>query len=401
MTENNLPLKELKVLDISTMLAAPWASTFLADFGADVIKVEHPQYGDHARKYGAQKNGESIFWKTLNRNKRGMTLNLNSSEGKEIFLKLVSKTDVLVENFRPGTLDKWGLSWETLLEANPCIIVLRTSGFGQEGPYAKRGGFGTVAEAMSGFASLNGVKDGSPTLPGMALADGVSSIFGALSIMIALYGQIKNGLNEGQQIDINLYEPLMRLLEPQITAYDQLGIIPQPIGNSSLQTAPRNAYLTKDLTWVALSGSSQSITENIFRAINREELIRNPKFINNKARLQNVKELDEIISEWISKHTYEQVVEIFNSTGAVVGPMYTIPQLLEDPHYKQRESFITVRDEDFGDMRIPNVVAKFSKTPGRVKSLGPKKGQHTAEILKNDVKLSDTQIAKLVELGII
>lgn len=396
-----LPLQGLKILDISTMLAAPWASTFLADYGAEVIKVEHPQNGDHARKYGAQKDGEGIFWKTLNRNKKGITLNLKTPEGKRIFLQLVKDTDVVVENFRPGTLDKWGLDWSTLLKVNPKLILLRTSGFGQEGPYARRGGFGTVAEAMSGFTSINGEKGGKPTLPGMALADGVSSIFGALSIMIALFAQIKNGVEEGQQIDINLYEPLMRLLEPQITAYDQLGKIPEPIGNSSLQTAPRNAYLTKDNTWVALSGSTQSITENIFRAIGREDLITNPKFSSNEHRLKNVVELDEIIGNWIEQFSYAEVVGIFNEAGAVVGPMYNIAQLFEDEHYQYRESFIKVKDNTFGDMRVSNVVAKFSKTPGSVRHLGPYKGQHTEEILKEKVHLTDEQIQELKKMGII
>lgn len=396
-----LPLQGLRILDISTMLAAPWASTFLADYGAEVIKVEHPQNGDHARKYGAQKDGEGIFWKTLNRNKKGITLNLKTSEGKRIFLMLVSDADVVVENFRPGTLDRWGLDWPTLLEANPKLILLRTSGFGQEGPYARRGGFGTVAEAMSGFTSINGEKDGKPTLPGMALADGVSSIFGALSIMIALYAQIKNGVEEGQQIDINLYEPLMRLLEPQITAYDQLGKIPVPIGNSSLQTAPRNAYLTKDKTWVALSGSTQSITENIFRAIGREDLITDPKFSTNEQRLKNVAELDEIIGNWIGQFSYTEVVDIFNEAGAVVGPMYNIAQLFEDEHYQYRESIIKVKDSSFGEMRVSNVVAKFSKTPGEVRHLGPDKGEHTEEILKEKVQLTDEQIQELKKMGII
>lgn len=396
-----LPLEGLKIIDISTMLAAPWAATFLADFGADVIKIEHPEYGDHARKYGAQKDGKGIFWKTLNRNKKGMTLNLKTEEGKKVFLKLIEDTDVLIENFRPGTLEKWGYDWETLQKANPKLIMLRTSGFGQTGPYADRGGFGTVAEAMSGFASINGEKGGNPTLPGMALADGVSAIFGALSIMIALYAQIKNGVKEGQQIDINLYEPLMRLLEPQITAYDQLGRIPKPIGNSSLQTAPRNAYLTKDDTWVALSGSTQSITENIFRAIGREDLITNPKFATNEQRLKHVEELNEILGNWIKQRTYREVVDTFTKAGAVVGPMYNIAQLFEDEHYKYRESFIRLKDKDFGELRVPNVVAKFSKTPGEVKTLGPDKGEHTEEILKERVQLTDEQIKELKKLKVI
>lgn len=219
--------------------------------------------------------------------------------------------------------------------------------------------------------------------------------------MIALYGQIKNGISEGQRIDINHYELLMLLLEPQITAYDQLNKIPVPIGNSSLQTAPRNAYLTKDNTWIALPGSSQSITENIFKAIGREDLITDPKFCTNEQRVQYVAELDGIIGDWVRKHTLQEVVARFDECGAIAGPMYNIAQLFEDPHYQHRESFIHVPDKDFGEMRIPNVVAKFSLTPGEVRTLGPDKGEHTIQILKEQVGLSDEKIEQLRELGVI
>lgn len=226
-------LADLKILDISTMLAAPWASTYLADFGAEVVKVEHPQKGDHARNYGKKKGDISLFWKTLNRNKKCITLNLSQPKGQELFKELLPHFDVVIENFRPGTLEKWNIGWSVMQEINPSLVLLRTTGYGQEGPYANRGGFGTVAEAMSGFTSVNGPADGPPTLPGMSLADGVSSAFGALSVMIALHERAANGRKEGQCIDISLYEPLMRFLEPHLVAYDQLGEIAQRVATAA------------------------------------------------------------------------------------------------------------------------------------------------------------------------
>lgn len=395
-----LPLKDLKIVDISTMLAAPWVSTHLADFGAEVLKIEHPVFGDHARRYGAQKDGQSVFWKSLNRNKKSITLNLSKTEGQDILKEILKNSDVLIENFRPGTLEKWNLSWEELEKINPDLILLRVSGFGQEGPYSNRRGFGTVAEGMSGFTSINGESTGPPILPGIPLADGLSGIAGALMIMIATYSKQNNG-TRGQVIDLSLYEPLMRLLEPHLLAYDQLGVVAQRVGNGSSQTAPRNAYLTRDDNWVALSASAQSIFENLCRAIDREDLLQNEKFSTNKNRLKHVKELDKIISEWIGERDLTDVVNILNDSGAVVGPMYDVAQIYSDPHYKFRESFIKVEDDEFGEMNMPNVLAKLSKTPGKVNSLGPKFSEHTMEYLSEHLQLSKNEIEELKKDGII
>lgn len=396
---NNLPLQDLKILDLSTMLAAPWASTHLADFGAEVIKIEHPKNGDHARRYGMQKDNIPLLWKSLNRNKKSITLNLNSEEGKKIIKDNISYFDVVIENFRPGTLEKWGIGWEELSKINPNLIMLRTSGFGQEGPYSERRGFGTVAEGMSGFTSVNGDETGPPTLPGIPLADGVSSVFGALAIMIALHERNEN--SKGQCIDISLYEPLMRFLEPQLIAYDQLGVISKRIGNSSLQTAPRNAYLTKDDNWIALSASTQSIAKNLFKAIGKPELIEDKRFSTNKERLKNVNLLDEIIGDWVRNREMEEVVNIINDSGAVVGPMYDVSQIYEDPHYRYRETFVNVNDKDLGEMKIPNVFAKFSRTPGKVRSTGPDLGEHNKEVYNELFGYTPEKIKELKEKNII
>ncbi|WP_059104288.1 CaiB/BaiF CoA transferase family protein [Shouchella shacheensis] len=395
------PLEGLKVLDAATMLAGPWAGTHLADFGAEVVKVEHPTYGDHARNYGKKKGGESVYWKSLNRNKRTITLNIKESEGQQLLLEMLPEFDVMLENFRPGTLEKWGIGWDVLSKANPSLILLRTSGYGQSGPYSQNGGFGTVAEAMSGFTSVNGERRGKPLLPGIPLADGVSGAFGALGIMMAIYERDRDPERKGQYIDISLYEPLMRFLEPHLMAYDQLGSIPEKMGNGSVQTAPRNAYETKDGNWVALSGSTQSVAANVFKAIGQPELIEDARFETNEARLKNVQELDEIIGGWIAERNLDEVMKTFNQTGAVVGPMYTIDQMREDPHFIQRRTFVEVEDNFFGKMQMPNVFAHFSKTPGRINHSGQTKGSDNEAFYISEMKVSKERYEELKEKNII
>ncbi len=401
MENNNLPLRDITVIDAATMLAAPWAAVFLADFGANVIKVEHPERGDTGRAYGKQKNGVGLLWKSMARNKRCVTLNLGKPEGQEIFKRLAARADVVIENYRPGTLEKWHIGYEQLAAVNPSLVMLRTTGFGQTGPYAARGGFGTVAEAMSGFASVNGPKGGSPTLPGLALADGVCGIFGALSIMIALHERNLNPGRKGQYIDISLYEPLMRLVEPHILSYDQLGVVAQRVGNSSVSVAPRNAYVTRDGTWVALSGAAQPIAANVFKAVGRPELIEDEKFRDNAARMKNVEELDAIIGGWIKERDWQEVQRVFSECGAVIGPMYDVSQLFEDEHYKARESFISVEDEELGTMRMPNVVAKFSRTPGKVRTTGAPKGRHNNDVYAGMLGMTAAEIEDLKAKGVI
>lgn len=399
--KEKLPLQGVKVVDCATMMAAPWAATYLGDYGAEVIKIEHPKTGDTSRKFGAVKNGIGVFWKTLSRNKKSITLGLSSPEEKELFLRLIQDMDVLIENFRPGTLEKWGLGRDVLHEINPRLIMLRVTGFGQDGPYAKRGGFGTVAEGMSGFASINGYPDSPPTLPPMALADGVVSIFAAMAIMISLYERDVTGDGQGQIIDMSLYEPLMRLMEAPILEHSVLGTVPGRVGNRISSAAPRNAYLAQDGRWIALSASNQPIAENVFRAIGRPELIEDPRFKDNPSRVKNVEEMDQIVGEWIGQHDSEDVINLLLAAGAVVGPIYKIDQLARDPHMQYRESLIEVTDKDFGKIIMPNVVAKFSRTPGKVLWTGPDKGAHNNEIYKERLGLSEDYLYALKTKGII
>jgi formyl-CoA transferase len=396
-----MPLKGLTVIDCATHMAAPWAATYLGDYGAEVIKIEHPKTGDTARTFGAVKDGIGVLWKTLARNKKCITLNLGVDEGREIFLNLIVKADILIENFRPGTLEKWGLSWDILSEKNPRLILLRCSGFGQEGPYSKRCGFGTVAEGMSGFAAANGHPDGPPTLPPNALADGVTSIHAALAIMTAVYERDVLGSGKGQVIDISLYEPLMRLMEASMVEYSILGTIPQRMGNRLSSAAPRNAYITKDFRWVALSASAQPIAEKVFHAIGRPELIQDPRFCDNPSRVKNVEELDAIVGGWIKEHPMQEVIDTFLNAGAVIGPIYTVDQIFEDPHFLHRESIVTLEDKDFGSVTMPNVTAKFSRTPGSIRHTGASKGEHNNEIYQEVLGLSVEEIQQLKAKGVI
>ncbi len=401
MAEGSLALEGLKVLDISTMMAAPWAATYLADYGAEVIKIEHPQIGDHVRRWGGQKDGESLFWKSIGRNKKCITLNLGTTEGQSLFKRLVKDADVLIENFRPGTLKRWNLGPDELSLINPRLITLSVTGFGQSGPYCQRAGFGTVAEGMSGFAFSTGYPDSPPTLPSIPLADGVCSVFGALAVMTAVYERDVLGSGKGQSIDISLYEPLLRFLESQIIEYDQLGTIRERLGNGTADASPRNVYGTKDNKWVALSASAQPVAERLFKAIGREDLVEDERYSTNASRAERSEELDKIVGSWIAERNMDEVVEILTSSGAVVGPVYNMKQILEDPHFIYRDTVVAVNDSDLGKVRMANVVAKFSRTPGKIKHTGQKKGAHNKEIFENYLGLSTEEIEELRQKGVI
>ncbi len=394
-------LEGLVVLDMSTMLAAPSAATLLGDYGAEVIKIEEPTRGDHCRRFGPSKDGEPLLWLSMSRNKRCITLNIREEEGSELLKRLVAQSDVLIENFRPGTLERRNLGWDVLSEINPGLVMLRVTGFGQDGPYSNRGGFGTIAEAMSGFAHMTGYPDGPPTLPNFALADGVCGVFGALSVMTAIYERDVKGSGKGQFIDISLYEPLLRLLESQSIQYDQLGIIARRMGNRLADAAPRNAYRTADGNWVALSASAQPIADNVFRAVGRPDMIEDPRFATQEARVKNVEELDSIISEWFLSHTMDDAIQIMRENRAVVGPIYDTAEVYEDPQVKHRQSFVTIEHETLGDVRVPNVHARFSRTPGQVRHLGRSLGADNYQVYGEMLGLPPAEVDGLRDKGVL
>ena len=387
-----------RVVDIATLAAGPWIACYLGEFGADVIKVEQPGIGDHQRQWGSKKNGEPIFWKSIARNKRSITLDLRKPRGAAVLRRLLATADVLVENFRPGTLERWGLAPESLRKVNPGLIIVRVTGFGQTGPYRERPGFGTLAEAMSGFSHMTGAADGPPTLPGLPLADGVAGLTGAFAVMLALYHRDAGG-GEGQVIDISLYEPLLRLMEPSLLDWDQLHHNLTRTGNSIPHVAPRNAYVCADGQWVALSASAQSIFERLAQAIGRPELLDDVRFATNDVRVANTEALDEIIAGWMVEHTRPEVLSLMEEAEVALAPIYDLPSVYADPHFRARQSFVEVHDPVLGPMHLVDVAPKLSATPGRVRHTGPALGQHNAEVLA-ELGLTPEEVELVVAEGL-
>lgn len=398
----NLPLEGLKVVDIAVLFASPTISQNMGDFGAEVIKIEHPKLGDSLRSLGAAKNGIPLWWKITNRNKKCVTLDLSKPEGQEIFKQLIADADVLTENFRPGTMEKWDIGWDVLHAINPRLVFARVSGFGQTGPYKDKPGFGTLAEAMSGFAYITGQPDGPPTLPGTGLADAVAGQLGTWSVMFALYERDhKSG--KGQYIDLSVLEPLFTILGDQTITYDQLGFVQQRTGNRVPSIgAPRNIYQTKDGRWLALSANAPAIAARVFAAIGQPELINDPRFKDNRARIAHIDEVDAIVGGWISKHTAEEALTKFDEYECACAPVYSIADITADPHFQAREAITTVQDPDLGPVKMQNVIPKLSRTPGKIRWPGPTRmGQHNEEIYSGKLGMSRARLAELKEKGII
>lgn len=364
-----LPLEGIKVLDLSSLYAGPLIATNLADFGAEVIKVEHPR-GDDARRWGKSKDGVPLWWKVIARNKRLMCLDLNQEESRRIVRKLCAWADVLIENFRPGKMEQWGLGYDELKEINPKLIMVRVTGFGQTGPLRAEPGFGTLAEAFSGFAYITGHPGGPPTLPPFGLADGIAALTGTYATMMALYWRDVHKDGEGQVIDLSLYEPIFSILGPQITEYTQLGVIQHRQGNRSFRTAPRNAYQTRSGDWVVLSAGTQQVANRVFEAIGKPELSQDPKFSTPQARVANGDLVDEVVSEWIHDHSLNEVLQRFQEVEAPIAPVYSVEQIVKDNHFNARQSIIQVPDEDLGEIMMQNIAPKFSLTPGTIKHSG-------------------------------
>ncbi|MEV8253733.1 CoA transferase [Rhodoglobus sp. NPDC076762] len=392
------PLSGVRVLDVSTLFAGPLAATFLGDFGADVIKVEHPTKPDAARGHGPAKAGVNLWWKTLGRNKRTVTINLGSPDGAALLLRLVADADVLIENFRPGTLERWGLGPEQLHEANPKLVIARVTAFGQTGPYSSRPGFGSLAEAMSGFAALTGEPDGPPTLPPFGLADGVAALASSYAVMVALRSAESSGT--GQVIDMAIIEPILMLLGGQITAYDQLGTVQARSGNRSVNNAPRNVYRTGDGDWVAVSTSSQSIAERVLRLVGRPELVDEAWFASGHSRAQHADELDDAVGSWIADRTTSEVLSSFEAAQAAVAKVNDVRGVFADPQYEAIGTIATVDDEELGLMKMQNVLFRLSETPGSIRWSGRTHGHDTSEVL-DEIGVTPEQLAQLRESGIV
>jgi len=394
----NGPLAGYRVIDAATVYAGPLAATMLGDFGAEVIKVEHPM-GDSARTHGWRKHGKGLWWKTLGRNKRTVTAKLSDPEGRDLFLDLVRTADVLIENFRPGVFEKWDLSPQTLHEINPGLIILRVTGFGQDGPYAQRRAFGTLIEAMSGLAHMTGDPDGPPTLPPFGLADGVSALAGAYATTMALLHRERGGA--GQVIDLSLLEPLLLILGPSPSVYDQLGEVPGRHGNRSPNNAPRNTYLTRDGRWVAVSTSSLSVAERVLTLVGHPEVTTEPWFSSAGERVEHADELDGYVASWIAERDEADVVSEFNRVGAALAPVYTVADLMNDPHVIARDVVTTVDDEDFGPLRMQNVMFRMSATPGGIDFTGRDLGADNEEVYVKELGHELDRIRALKDSGVL
>lgn len=396
-------LAGLRVIDAATLAAGPLIATWLGEHGAEVIKVEQPDGGDPLRQWGAQRDGVGLMWKSVARNKKCVTLNLRLAPGRDLLRDLTAAADVLIVNLRPSTLAAWGLDYASLARLNPRLVMVHVTGYGAGGPKSDWPGFGTLGEAMSGFAHLTGTPDGPPTLPSFMLADGVAALTASYAVMMALYHRDagRGASGTGQLIDINLIEPLARLIELPVLTYDQLGTIPGRTGNRWDISAPRNAYRTSDGRWLAMSGSAPSIAMRALRAIGRPDLTADPRFAEAQQRLKHAAEIDAVMVGWIGQRTLDAALAVFEEAGVAAAPIYDASQLLADPQLKARATYPEVPDPELGAMRVQAPVPRLSATPGRITHLGPRLGEHNPEVYGGLLGLDAARRKELSEQGVI
>lgn len=394
------PLAGLRIVDISTVVAGPFAAGLLGDYGARVVKVEMPGSGDSLRALAPHKNGVPLWWKVTNRNKKGVTLDLRRPEGRALFAKLVADADVLVENFRPGTLDGWGLTRDWLQAINPRLTILRVTGFGQDGPYASRPGFARIFEAMSGFTQICGEEDGRPLHLGYPISDAVAGLFGALGILAALHDLARHPDRRGQEIDCSATEAMLRTLEFLAIEHDQLGAVRTRSGNRSQYAAPGNVYRTADDKWASIAASTQSIFDRLCSALGLRPLLDDPRFATNPARVQNYRLLDEVVGGAIGRLTLAELAQTLAHHEVGFSPIYDIADVFADPQIAARQAIVSVPDDELGSVRMQGVVPRFSETPAKVRHAGPAIGQHNDEVY-GGLGLSAAEIAALRDRKVI
>lgn len=394
------PLVGFRVLDISTMIAAPFGAALLADFGADVIKVELPGQGDTLRNVAPMSGHRSLYWSVLARNKSSITLDLRVPTGRDLFLALVRRSDVIIENFRPGTLERWDLAYEVLEEANPDIVLVRISGYGQDGPYRDKAGFGTPAAAIGGLTYMTGFPDRPPISVPIALADYLAGLFGALGAVTALLERVRNGRG-GQAVDVSLYESVFRLLEAVVPAYGKNGKIRERQGNRTGQSSPIGSYRTADDRYMVLSVSTDRIWLRMIDAMGHPEWGSDPRFLGNPQRTLHADEVDAVVGGWFAEHTADEAQAILDAAGVPVCPIYSIADIFADPHYAAREDIIAPVDAELGPVPMPAVLPRFSRTPGRVRAPGPPLGAHNTEVYSGLLGLTEADLADLSAAGVI
>jgi len=395
------PLDDIRILDVSSYLAGPFCSTQLAEFGAEVWKIELPKIGDALRRFGTiTENGDSLPWLSECRNKKSITLDMRTPEGARLMKLLVKEVDVLVENFQPGTLEKWGLGWETLKEINPRLVMVRISGYGQTGPYRDRPGFGRIANAFGGLAFLAGYPDRPPVTPGSAtIPDYMAGLYGALGAMLALKARERTGI--GQMVDIGLYEPIFRILDELAPAYAYKGLVRQRMGPATVNVVPHSHYPTKDNRWIAIACTSDKIYERLAVAMGQPELAQPDTWGPLKNRERDRAKVDEHVGAWTARHDRAELLRICEQAQVPCGPIYSIDEIFEDPQYAARGNILKMQDDRVGELPIPNLVPRLSDTPGSVNWLGPRLGEHNDEVFKGLLGLTDEDLSRLSSEGVI
>lgn len=397
-SSGDVPLGGVRVLDLSRMVAGGVAGMLLADFGADVVKVEQPGTGDPLRQWTC--DGQPLWWRVYARNKRFITLNLRRPEGRDLLLRLLPRFDILMESFVPGTLDRLGLDWETLHRCHPGLIVVRISGWGQQGPASQRPGFGTLVEAASGFAAMNGEADGPPIVPAFPLADMVAGLYASNAIMMALRHRDQRG-GAGQQIDVSLFESLFSLLGPLPAEYRATGRVRHRDGSRSRNAGPRGCYRTRDDQWLALSGSTPTMAERLLTAYGLEHLLADPRFVNNEARVTHAQELDAVMAHAIGERTLADNMALVEAHQLTAVPVQTVADIERDPHWQARSLLVDVGGEAHAPVRMHAALPRLSDTPGRIRWAGGDLGAHNAAVYGDELGLSETDLAALSADGVI
>ena len=393
-------LSDIRVLELGSLLAGPFTGRLLGDFGAEVIKIETPDREDPMRKWGQQIGDEGLLWPIQSRNKKSITLNLREKRGQQLFLELVKSADVVLENFRAGTMEKWGLGYDVLKLINPKIIMLRTTGFGQNGPYSKRAGFGSVCEAMGGLRYVTGFPDRPPTRIGISIGDSLAAVFATIGCLTALHERERSG--EGQVVDTAIYEAVFAMMEGLVPEYDQKNYIRERTGNILPGVAPSNIYETKEKEYVVIGANADTVFKRLSIAMAQPELADHEKFSSHSARGKNMEELDDLINNWSRTLDTEELLSILSESGVPAGKIYSAEDIVNDPHYAARKMIESIQHPTLGEFKMPGIVPKLSRTPGKINAPGPiKMGQHNEEIYGSLLNLSTENLEELKETGII
>jgi succinyl-CoA---D-citramalate CoA-transferase len=402
-TDGPGPLSGVRVVELGMLLAGPFTGRLLGDMGAEIIKVEPPGQPDPLREWGkARYQGRSLWWPVQSRNKKCVTLNLREERGQQLLLELVRRSDVLVENFRPGTLEKWQLAPWQLWEANPRLVIARISGYGQTGPYAPRAGFASVAEAMGGIRHINGFPGEPPPRLHISLGDSLAGMFAAQGVLAALYWRDVLGGGRGQVVDVSLMEGCFALLESTVPEYDRLGVVRGPSGTGLKGVAPSNIFRSSDDKWMVIAANADNVFRRLCGAIGKPEVADDPRFATHGARGDNQEELEGIVAEWARRHTAAEIDTLLNDAGVICGPIYTIADIFEDEHFRAREMLVRHQDPEFGEYVGPGIVPRFSETPGEVRwSATWEEGSHNSDVYGGLLGLSDEELEELKEQGVL